>query len=247
MAELSKKEIESLAKYRLSTEKSVTDHIINGVDLLNPVKLQELFEGGLQIKLNTDNHRVIGSMLIKRYAFLASLALNAMSLFDKGINSAIHNIILQTDENDPLWLPKFYFEDQEVTIPAMNRVQWRKAVVQNLFMDNIEKVIMAISKEAKISKLILWENIAIYIFWMYETVLQDPSLPDDTAIQVRDDFQFVVMEAPPQLFGAKARNPLTQFYLPKQNDIRMRKTCCLFYLTSKNNDRCQTCPIECKK
>ncbi|QGQ48866.1 IucA/IucC family C-terminal-domain containing protein [Metabacillus sediminilitoris] len=247
MAELTKTEINSLSKYRLSTEHSVKDHTFYGSDLLNPVKLKELFEGSLQHKLNTNNQHVIGSMLVKRYAFLAALVLNAMSLFNKGINCSLHNMFMQTDEKDPLWLPNFYFEDKEVTTPEMNRAQWRTSVVQTLFLENIEKVITTISKQAKVSKVILWENIAIYIFWMYETVLQDPNLSDEVAAIVQEDFHYVVMEAPPLLFGTKARNPLTQFYQPKQNDIRMRKTCCLFYLTSKNHDRCQTCPIECKK
>lgn len=247
MAELTKAEIQSLTKYRLSTQMNTADDFVKGNDLLTIDKLQEIFSGELQQKLNTDKLHVLGSMFVKRYAFLAALVLNAMSLFDKGINSSIENISIQTDENDPLWLPSFYFEKKDVTIPGTNRDEWRKTIVQTLFQENITKIILAISKQTKISKLILWENIAIYIFWMYETVLEDETLSAEKAAKIQDDFHFVVMGAPSQLFGTKARNPLTQFYRPKQNDIRMRKTCCLFYLTSKNNDRCQTCPIECKK
>jgi ferric iron reductase protein FhuF len=247
MAELTEAEIESLTKYRLSTKMSTTDHTINGSSLLNIEKLQEIFNDELQEKLNTDKQHVLGSMLVKRYAFLAVLVLNSMSLFDKGMNSSIDNISIQTDQKDPLWLPSFYFVNKEVTTPGTNRADWRTTVVQTLFKENIGKIISAVSLQTKIAKVILWENIAIYIFWMYETVLQDTSLPSEVAAKVQEDFHYVVMEAPPQLFGTKARNPLIKFYRPKQNDVRMRTTCCLFYLTSKNDDRCQTCPIECKK
>lgn len=246
MARLTNTEIESLRKYRFTTEKNTLYQIVSGNDLLDKKRLQEIIND-LQIKLNTDKHNVIGSMLVKRYAFLAALVLYSMSVFDKGINSSIDNFSLQTDETDPLWLPGFYFENMEVSTPGPDRDQWRTSVVQTLFLENIAKVISSISKQTKVSKPILWENIAVYIFWMYETLLEDKSLSNEFFTKVQEDFYYVVIDASSQVFGTKARNPLSQYYRQKQNDVRMRTTCCLFYLSSNKGDRCNTCPIECKR
>jgi ferric iron reductase protein FhuF len=247
MARLTEIEINALKKYRLNTETVVPSLTIKGVDLLSEERLNKIFKEELQGKLNTDKSNVIGSMLVKRYAFIAALVLYSMSAFDKGINGSIQNVSLQTDESDPLWLPSFYFDHLEVTTPEIDRTEWRTSVVQSLFLENIVKVITSISKQAKVAKTILWENIAVYIFWMYETLLQDDSFSQEQLVKIQEDFYYVIHDAPPQLFGTKALNPFSQYDLPKQNDVRMRKTCCLFYLTSKNDDRCTTCPIKCKR
>ncbi|WP_299087530.1 IucA/IucC family C-terminal-domain containing protein [uncultured Metabacillus sp.] len=247
MVKLNEIEIAALKKYRLSTEEAAPYETIKGLDLLNDDLMKRIFDKKLQEKLNTDKQNVIGSMLVKRYAFIAALVLYSMSVFDKGINSSIENVSLQTDENDPLWLPSFNFGNLEVTTPGSDRADWRAEVVQTLFLKNITKVVSSISSQTKIAKSVLWENIAVYVFWMYETLLKDESLTNEQYSKVQEDFHYVVIDAPPALFGAKSRNPLSQFYQPKQNDIRTRKTCCLFYVTSTNGDRCTTCPIECSK
>ncbi|WP_226669383.1 IucA/IucC family C-terminal-domain containing protein [Metabacillus litoralis] len=248
MAKLSKQEIESLKKYRLSCEKAPQLLRISGQDFLTSDRFQELISSKeIQLKLNTTKHPVIGSMIMKRYAFLAALVLYAMSVFNKGINSSISNISLQTDEEDPIWLPSFYFDDLEVTIPEEDRDSWRSSVVETLFKYNIANVVSSIAKEAKISKTILWENTAIYIFWMYETLLQEAELEEETLKRIQDDFDFVVQKAPAELFGVKGNHPILPYYHQKQEETRKRSTCCLFYFTSKNGDRCKTCPIECKQ
>ncbi|TXC91159.1 hypothetical protein FS935_09675 [Metabacillus litoralis] len=248
MARLTTDEMEILKKYRLSCEKATTQSSITGQALVKPEQLQKLLESKeIQLKLNTSNHKVIGSMIMKRYAFLAALVLYAMSVYNKGINSSLANLSLQTDENDPIWLPSFYFEDLEVTTPEKSRNEWRATVVESLFKSNITKIVSAISREAKISKMILWENTAIYLFWMYESILEEGKYEEETLARIKEDFQFIVTKAPSDLFGRKGTNPLSKFYHPKKDDIRKRSTCCLFYLTSKNSDRCKTCPIECKQ
>ncbi|KKI93389.1 hypothetical protein WQ54_03895 [Bacillus sp. SA1-12] len=247
MHKLTDIEIAALKKYRLSTEEAAPYETIKGLDLLKDDLMKRIFNKKLQEKLNSDKQNVIGSMLVKRYAFIAALVLYSMSVFDKGINSSIDKVSLQTDENDPLWLPSFNFGNLEVTIPHSDRAEWRAEVVQTLFLENIAKVVSSISSQTKIAKSVLWENVSVYIFWMYETLLKDDSLSNEKYLKVQEDFHYVVIDAPPASFGVKTRNPLSQFYQPKQNDVRMRKTCCLFYVTSTNGDRCTTCPIECRK
>ncbi|MBM7605850.1 ferric iron reductase protein FhuF [Metabacillus crassostreae] len=248
MARLTTDEMEMLKKYRLSCEKATPQSSITGQALLKPDHVQKLLASSeIQLKLNTSNHKVIGSMIMKRYAFLAALVLYTMSVYNKGINSSLANLSLQTDEKDPIWLPSFYFDNLEVTSPGKSRNEWRTGVIESLFTYNIAKIVSAISKEAKITKNILWENTAIYIFWMYESIIEEGKYEDEKLDRIKEDFQFVVENAPAELFGCKDTNPLSKFYHPKKDDIRKRSTCCLFYLTSKNSDRCKTCPIECKQ
>jgi ferric iron reductase protein FhuF len=246
MAELTKEELESLTKYRLITEKKTNGSIIKGKDLLQEKRLTALYEEILQNKLNTNKHSVIGSMLVKRYAFLAALVLYCMTIYDKGINSSIKNLSLQTDDDDPIWLPSFYFNSLGVTTPDTDRNSWRDTVITSLFKDNISLILTNVSKASKVSKSILWENIAIYIFWMYESLLEEESFLDEMKSKIREDFLYVILHAPAEAFGLKDKNPLTKYFHEKKNNVRKRSTCCLFYFTSKNGDRCQTCPIECK-
>lgn len=245
MVELTKVEKQMLEKYRLCLEEKAPHLMIKGTELLIEDRLIRLFNEELQKKLNTEKYQVIGSMLVKRYAFLAALVLYGMSVFNKGIDSSIGNLSLYTEEDDPIWLPSFYFASLEVTTPISNREEWREKVIEALFKDNIALMIATISKVSRIAKVILWENVAIYIYWMYESTLEDTSLSEESKKMIQEDFSYVVLEAPPHLFGVKAKNPLTQFFHEKQNNVRKRSTCCLFYLTSKNDDRCNTCPIEC--
>lgn len=249
MAELTSLEKETLKKYRLYLDDhKASQSKISGCDLLKSEQLLMLFNGDLSEKLNTNKHNVIGSMLVKRYAFLAALVLYSMSMYDKGFDSSIGNLSLITDEDDPIWLPSFNFDKLEVTTPAADdREVWRAEVVETLFKDNIAFILSSILKTGKVAKSILWENIAIYIFWMYESLLEDESISEDLKEKVRKDFYYVVTEAPAQSFGLKAKNPLSQYFHEKVNQVRKRTTCCLFYFTSKNDDRCNTCPIECKR
>ena len=246
MAELTKAEKESLEKYRLCLQEISPLVLVKGPELLKEDRLIRLFNDDLQIKYNTDKQQVLGSMLVKSYAFLAALVLYSMSVFNKGINSSIDNLSLYTEEDDPFWLPSFHFANSEVTTPGSNRNEWRDEVLGALFKQNIALMITTISKVSRVAKVILWENVAIYIFWMYESTLEDPDITEETKARLREDFSYVVMEAGPHLFGVKSKNPLAPFLHEKQHEVRKRSTCCLFYLTSKNDDRCTTCPIECK-
>ncbi|MDQ0229668.1 siderophore-iron reductase FhuF [Metabacillus malikii] len=243
MTMLTHTEIEALKKFRLSTEKAAKSR--SGVDFLSPEQLQAIFHEDLADKLNTDKQHVIGSMLVKSYAFLAALILHAMSHYDKGINSSLEQVAVQTNDTGPFWLPSFYFHKLDVTLPNGDRDEWRSTIVSQLFRENISKVITAIAQYARLSKRILWENVATYIFWMYESLLEE-SLSEERREIVRKDFHYVINEASADIFG-ETSNPLTPFYVKKENNLRMRKTCCLFYLTSTNQDRCQNCPLVCKK
>lgn len=247
MDKLENKEIEELSKYRFAFSKHRSDLSVEMEELLEAETLQR-FLFMVQEKLNGPLHAA-GSLFIKRYAFLAALVLYAMTVFDKALNANIYNISLEIDDNDPFWQPRFYFKSQEIKKAPEDRKTWRDLILTSLFQNNISKLIQIISKEAKISKATLWENIAVYIFWMYETLLAE-SKHENIHEKMKEDFVYCVLQADGRLFGEYPKNPLAKFYGPKtyckqdNQYIRKRKTCCLFYLTNKESRRCSTCPKD---
>ena len=108
----------------------------------------------------------------------------------------------------------------------------------------------AISKSAKISKMILWENVAVYIFWLYEKIL---SQAEDHEVKERaqEDFSFLIETAIGKLFGRYHSNPIAGFHTEpvyqEESDtyIRIRKTCCFSYLLKDKGSYCKTCPRTC--
>ncbi|MFC0270883.1 IucA/IucC family C-terminal-domain containing protein [Metabacillus herbersteinensis] len=251
MANLTENEIRILTQYRLGTEKDCPNLLIEGNHLLDSSRLQNVFEE-LSTKLNTSKVNVIGSMFVKRYAFLTALALYSMSVFNKALNTDLSNITLRLDPEDPLCLPSFHFQDLVIKDPSDDRHTWRDGVIRTLFKENVSRVIAAISAHTHVSRSVLWENVAIYIFWMYETLL-DKEENSDVYEKLLQDFIYVVKEAPGALFGPFSTNPLTKYYHPKELEeltgqlIRKRSTCCLYYLMSDKQERCGTCPVQCIK
>jgi ferric iron reductase protein FhuF len=223
------------------------------------VKARELLESQslklylqqIQPKLNATDDKTAASMLMKRYAFTAVIVLYAMSVFNKGLNAHIENIAIETDDSKEKWMPDIRFENGNVTIPDGDRVLWRQKILKDLFAGNIDRFIKKISTDVKISKFILWENIAIYVFWLYETVLSHPKF-DQIRERISDDFHNIVLIENGQVFGGYNKNPLTRYYKPKSfhpdlnENIRIRTTCCLYYQTTEDRSRCKTCPNVCR-
>ena len=52
-----------------------------------------------------------------------------------------------------------------IEIAKENRYEWREKALKEFFSENAHILINQLSKVTKQSKLILWENIAIYRFW----------------------------------------------------------------------------------
>ncbi|WP_191567172.1 IucA/IucC family C-terminal-domain containing protein [Metabacillus idriensis] len=244
MNQFATEELEILSKFRLGLEQSSSTLSTEAKNLLNP----EFLSGYLteiQPRIHSDRLNVTGSMLIKRYAFLAAMALFSMTVFGKRINTSPENITIETDDEDPLWLPSFYFHTLECIPMEGSREKWRDELLADLFRNHLSRILGVVSKEARISKLILWENIVLYVVWMYDTLLENK--PEYVTIeQIQDDYMYVVKEADGELFGDGMKNPFLQFYgKQKADEPKMRQTCCLYYLTSEKRDRCSTCPKHC--
>lgn len=224
------KEILELQKYRL---RSGLKNKFNVADLLNEEFLADFIKN-LADSIGAPSEKVAASIFIKRYAFLAVFSLFSMSALNKKINMSLENIEMESAERGKAWLPLFSLKDFSVEKwQGEERHEWRKDVVKDLFAKNIYPIIDQLEKVFKISKLILWENIAVYIFWLYETELNE-----------NEDFHFLMFEAEGELFGPLKRNPFQKYFSEKNVEgIRIRKTCCYSYQLPPGK-RCKTCPCN---
>ncbi|MFS0863630.1 IucA/IucC family C-terminal-domain containing protein [Fredinandcohnia sp. 179-A 10B2 NHS] len=244
-----------MKEFRYIDRQFESDLSIPVSDLLDEVNLSR-YVTNIQKKIAAPDKRVAASMFMKRYGFFAVLNLYAMTILNKRLDSSLANVSLETNENEQeiwYWNPKFYLQTLD-TIPApqTSRKKWRDETIRAIFHEHIHEVLIKFAEQSKLSKKVLWENIAIYIFWLYESLLSNPKFEEKKA-RIQDDYEYIVSKADGELFGPLNFNPLTRFYGQKvyrpeyDQEIRMRKTCCLYYKTSNSGDRCKTCPLGCVK
>ncbi|CAG9620809.1 IucA/IucC family C-terminal-domain containing protein [Sutcliffiella rhizosphaerae] len=218
---------------------SLHDLIHNGsIDYLEKVKNV----------LGTDELDVAASLLMKRLGFLTVNYLLSMSAFNKTIKVDSAEIWIDSFVENNSWLPKLRYTNVEAVVaPADDREAWRLSHFDELFGGIITPLINRMAKETKVSRQTLWENIMLYVYWMYESIL--PNL-DIEAPNQEEDFASL-RKANPAIFGMR-RNPAATFYKPKtyveqhQAEIRVRTTCCYYYKTTSEGTRCSTCPLDCK-
>ncbi|WP_178019152.1 IucA/IucC family C-terminal-domain containing protein [uncultured Paenibacillus sp.] len=237
------------ADYRLTREPSADRTFsIPFTDLLNPEQSLAYFHGVSGI-FETDSQTAAVSLFAKRYAFLVIAAnLYAISHFNKGLNLELENGWIESSYQGKAWLPKARLHDWQVSEPLdMRREEWRDRLFERMFAGNLSRVWTAVSQTAKISKVVLWENTAIYVYWLYEKKFAEGADAEQKR-RMEKDYHYLLHDAPPRLFG-ESRNPLKQFDSPKvyrngyEKPLRVRKTCCFYYITSDEPaDYCSTCP-----
>lgn len=248
VSKLSKQEQEELSEYRLSFIGDKKE-AIHTLEFLDPLFLEKYLQE-LSLKIGSPSLKVTASIFMKRYAFLAVIGLFAMSRWDKRIDLSMKNVWLENASNSFIWLPAFSLDNPvAIELDSPERDEWRKSVIEELFSQHISLLIEQLKKVTKISKLILWENIAVYLFWLYETVLSEAG--DEKRQQtIQSDFKFIFTMVDGQLFGQYNLNPLAKYNHPKKHfvetneDIRIRKTCCFSYKLGSSMKRCKTCPCQ---
>ncbi|MFD1887796.1 IucA/IucC family C-terminal-domain containing protein [Paenibacillus wenxiniae] len=243
-------ELDVLAQsYRLATCASEHRELsINCTDLLKP-ELAMPFLQKVGAFWETDSMTAIVSLFAKRYAYLTIAAgLYAMSRYNKGMDLALNNSSLESHIQGEAWLPKVLLGNREVSCPLEGkRNEWRDEVIQRMFADNLATVWAALSNMSGVSQAVLWENTAIYVYWLYENQFAEGA-DEQERQQIEADYRYLVQDAPAHLF-AQRTNPLQKFDSPKRvtavsnTPIRVRKTCCFYYLAADEpDDYCPTCP-----
>ena len=248
-ARLEPAEWNALSELRLTREPlSDPDHSLSSVDLLDRGKA-EAFLDKLTVLYETSSKRAVASQFAKRYSFLAiAPSLYLMTMFDRGMDFSASNVHVESSMKDDIWLPHARLYDWQATRPADGlRGEWRNEMIRLVFADNVAKVWSSLAEAARMPVNILWENAAVYVFWLYEKRIGAEANERQRA-QIQDDLQFL-LEAPAELFG-QPDNPIARYNgvkcnVPEREDlVRMRQTCCYYYQVSSENQYCSTCPIK---
>jgi ferric iron reductase protein FhuF len=209
----------------------------------------QLFLEEVKGELQAPDSKVTASVFMKHYAFVIVIYLYTLSSWNKRLHFTLDSLYLQSSQKEGNWLPEYYFKDLTVEeFSGNDRIQWRDQAIQHLFSEIIFPVLNSLTKEAKISKYILWENISVYLNWLYEKVLDHSQVS-----YAFEDYDYIINQAPGKLFGPYERNPLQRYctepvYLAELKEtIRIRKTCCLTYQLGAKRTYCNTCPLYCKQ
>jgi ferric iron reductase protein FhuF len=245
---LSEKEAAELLRFRytplLEQESSATP-----ISSLVHKEQMKVFLEEVKIEIQAPDLKVAASVFMKRYAFVVVIYLYALSSWNKRLHFTLDSLYLQNSEVEGHWLPEYFFKNLSVEeLTGEDRAQWRNRAIQHLFKDIMVPILNTLTEEAKISKYILWENIAVYLHWLYEKVLDQKQ--ESLAFE---DYDYIVNQAPGKLFGPYERNPLERFaaepvYLSElKESIRIRKTCCFTYQLGAKRTYCNTCPLYCKQ
>ncbi|WP_409271964.1 IucA/IucC family C-terminal-domain containing protein [Neobacillus sp. SCS-31] len=242
VGKLTDTEKEVLKDFRFSDEPM--EGMISVQAMLEPAEMQSLIER-LKATFQTDSDKVAASVFMKRYAFLAVVALYTITAWNKKLNICLENIYFEPPSAEPKWLPKFFLKNKQTEEFAnADRQTLLQKGISELFADHINPVIERLAKTTGLSKLILWENTAVYLMWLYESKLENVPNADH-------DLDFLFKKAEGSLFGRYNRNPISKFYYEKtyvddlDEMVRIRQTCCFSYLTGEKAKRCKTCP--CRK
>ncbi|MCW2479777.1 IucA/IucC family C-terminal-domain containing protein [Candidatus Symbiopectobacterium sp. NZEC135] len=200
-------------------------------------------------RLGAPSLGITASLLSKRVAFLTTAAaFYPLSMYNKGLHMALTNCLLDTRHDGHLWQSHMVMDDLSLSIPLSDsdRASWRDTILRSVFAEHLTPLWHVLSAASGISSRILWENTAVRLFSLFEHRMQ----PADAATEarVKQDFHYVVHEAPGALFGLDA-NPLTGYFRPltwvaaKGEWVRFRRTCCFYYKASQPQAFCQACPL----
>ncbi|RAL27086.1 IucA/IucC family C-terminal-domain containing protein [Thermoflavimicrobium daqui] len=249
---LQTEEMHYLQQHFRLTQKSSMDHLetVKALDLFEPKKC-ESYLNHLTKVLDFPSLQVAASQLSKRYAYMVVLpVLFSMSVWNKGLMMKADHCFIEPDWKADRWMPRLRLESGLTSNIEGEREVWRDRLIQELFAENITRVWHTLTLVTRVPLSTLWENTAIYIFWLYEEKIKD--FDNHTRQRANADLQYLIHAASPRLFG-EAQNPLKKFDSPKtyvideDSYIRIRQTCCLYYQTHILGTCCKSCPRKVKK
>lgn len=219
-------------------------HIFQAEDLLDPNKLEELLSQ-MQEQFGTKYKYAVGSMFSKRYAYLIAVnGLYAMTALRKGLDFSIENTAMKIKNEDEKWLPELVIKDDHATLIKSDEDKIQAAT--HIFKDHLSVIWEAVSIKAKVAPSILWENTALYIYYLYETKMAEAETDEERELWQSD--LDLLLNLDMAAFGVIGCNPLKVYYHPKTHSpttgqtARVRTTCCFYYILAEDGSCCSTCP-----
>jgi ferric iron reductase protein FhuF len=222
---------------------------------LGQLKDPEFLKGFLEClktELDTDSTLAAASQLMKRVGYLAAVPpLYTAAVFGKALDMDFDACFLVQRRQGDVWMPRLFLADASaVDLGGEERHVRFERFACRLFAD-LAEVVQAVSAAAPVPRSLLWENIAIYVYWLYESRLME-ECDNGVRLQAWRDFEFILHELPPSVFGERT-NPLYKFHKEKtvspsgEEAVRIRQTCCFAYETGKGKSFCKTCPKKIEK
>ncbi|WP_347548311.1 IucA/IucC family C-terminal-domain containing protein [Pseudalkalibacillus hwajinpoensis] len=211
--------------------------------LLDANELKALLE-----RLVTEGHFpslvVAGSQFTKRYGFMAiAPILYAFTMWNKPVDAGTDKLAYRLDLDAEPWMINLVIDDEWID-PSKDRSLARSELANKVINENLAPFVEAMVKATKLSAAILWENVSIYLFWLYETLI--PSEGDKVQKRrAEEDLHYFLREFNCTSFTCGA-NPFLPYYTEKTETtdgaIRFRRTCCLYDQVSVGGACCKTCP-----
>lgn len=242
---MGKKEHYLYEKFRLTDQ--FPEESISLGKLLDEQSLM-LYLKEIKDDLGTDSVFVAASQFMKRMGYILTVPfLYSITILDKKLTDHVLDSLLVSKIENQKWMPNLYISEKSRLDTPIVCSNTRKDAINELF----EKITLLIEKVAKVSsvpKSILWENVAIYVYWLYETKLQEEEFLVYQN-QTIEDFSYILHEMQDHIFN-QCHNPIKHFYSHKNNDgaaqPHIRKTCCFYYETTQSNGKfCGGCPKKC--
>jgi ferric iron reductase protein FhuF len=207
-------------------------------------------------ELGAPNLKVTASLVIKRMAFLTlAPVLYAMSGFDKGLDASIENSVFEYPLDNKIWQSKMPLKNTSVSVLERSdkegRAAWRHEILSKVFSGHLTLLVEQFYRLTKVSRRILWENVAVRVFSIYEQRIL-ASVIEEKRATAEADYAYLLDKNTTQLFGLN-ENPLTVFYRDKEftalsdNPVRVRRTCCFYYQATEPPVYCGSCPLPLKK
>ncbi|NVK27921.1 MAG: (2Fe-2S)-binding protein [Flavobacteriia bacterium] len=252
---LTSEEWDALATFGLKSYQQDEPLSIDSSKLLNDAWCLDTLQK-IMPELGAPNIRVTASLVIKRVAFLTlAPVLYAMSGFDKGLDVSIENSVFEYPLENKLWLSKMPLKDTSVSVwqnlDKEGRCAWREGILNKVFAGHLTRLVEQMYRLTKVSRRILWENVAVRVFSIYEQRILANVAEEKRAI-AEADYAYLLDKTTTQLFGLD-ENPLTPFYRDKRltelsdKPIRVRRTCCFYYQATEPSVYCGACPLLFKK
>lgn len=203
-------------------------------------------------ELGASDLKVTASLLIKRSAFLLlAPTLYAMSVFDKGLDASIDNCVFEYQLHNRLWRSGMPLKQAQAAPWHYDRSAWREQILRGAFAGHLTPLIEQLQRLSGVSARILWENVAVRVFSIYERRIL-PDLDSDCRLHAEQDLAYLLNDSTSSIFALE-ENPLTRFYRAKRRFspdgelIRMRRTCCYYYQATEPSEYCSNCPLLLKR
>jgi len=202
--------------------------------------------------IGSPSRAVTASLLGKRIAFLVvSPSLYAMSMFDEGLDLRLDNCVTDYTHREGAWRSRLILKSLATERSGIEgRDTWRARIVEGIFAGHLSALWGTLQAASGIAPRILWENTAVRVYSLYERRIArlDSSSQRDQAMA---DFRYLTQDALPGVFG-QTENPLARYFFEPRRiglagqstkAIRVRKTCCLYFMATKPAEYCSTCPL----